>query len=397
MQAVVGHHHWGRPGGEQLLVAATAASLSETRRVKLASLAKFNPNNYLGWFGIDLTDFEIVTLPFGLSAFGLYSRLLVWYTIRKAIGKETDLVFLDEHSYRPLLGLKKKYKFKLVEYIHFPIEKSIALNRRNDPYVTERYSHFPMSLYWQMYLKLVKLVVRKNPFESADVVLANSKWTANMVRGSYGEMPIILNPPVPPNVQPKGSIPQFEERENYVVMVGRFTEEKRYRWVIENIAPRLKGSSRIFLFGGAGTPGSKYYRNSLMARAVQAGLTVADNIHKEADIYFISDAPREQINEIIDKSRVFLHATINEHWGIVVSEAMTRGVPIVIHESGGSWSDLAQEGLSGLGFRTADEAIDSIELLKTDKKKWKAFQKEGLERVKALDMKSYSEKLSRLC
>lgn len=337
MRAVIGHHHWARPGGGQLVVAAAAHALSKHREVTLAGIAKFDPSKYLEWFGIDLRNLPIVSLPFALSAFGLYSRLLIWYPTEKAIGRETDLVFLDEYNYGPLLRKKKKNKFKLVEYIHFPIERSVGLNRESDPYVVERYSHFPLNMYWETYLKLLKVVVRKNPFQTADVVLTNSKWTAGVVKETYGEIPVVLNPPIPPNVEPSGQISQFDERVNNVVMVGRFTEEKRYKWVIENIAPKLVGSSKLFVFGGAGTPISLHYKNRLMSLAARLGLKVSDRIDNSGDIYFISDAPRYLINSTIDKSKVFLHSTINEHWGIVVAEAMARGLPIIVHKSGGAW------------------------------------------------------------
>ena len=318
MRAVIGHHHWGRPGGGQLVVAAAAYALSKQREVTLAGIAKFDPAKYLEWFGIDLRDFDIVSLPIALSAFGLYSRLLVWYPTEKAIRCDTDVVFLDEYNYKPLMRKKNVAKFKLMEYIHFPIERSVGLNRESDPYVTERYSHFPLNTYWEMYLKLLKTVVRKNPFQSADTVLTNSKWTASIVRDSYGEFPIVLNPPIPPNVVPNAEIPAFDERMNNVVMVGRFTEEKRYEWVIENIVPKVRGTLKIFFFGGAGTPVSLHYKSRLISLAARAGSKVSDGIENPGDVYFISDAPRDLINSTIDKSKVFLHSTINEHWGISV-------------------------------------------------------------------------------
>ncbi|MDH2900690.1 MAG: glycosyltransferase [archaeon] len=396
MQAVVGHHHWARPGGGQLVVAAAAVALSKHSDVTLAGIAKFDPSKYLEWFGIDLRNLPIVSLPFALSAFGLYSRLLIWYPTGKAIGPETDLVFLDEYNYGPLLRKKKKNKFKLVEYIHFPIERSVGLNRESDPYVVERYSHFPLNMYWETYLKLLKVVVRKNPFQTADVVLTNSKWTASIVRDSYGEFPIVLNPPIPPNVVPIATIPAFDERMNNVVMVGRFTEEKRYEWIIENIAPKVRGTFKIFFFGGAGTPVSLRYKSRLISLAARAGSKVSDRIGNPGDVYFISDAPRDLINSTIDKSKVFLHSTINEHWGIVIAEAMARGLPIVVHKSGGAWSDLAQEGSSGIGYESAEEAIESITLLCTDQNKWSYFQNKGLARTRELSLDNFSARLNQL-
>jgi alpha-1,2-mannosyltransferase len=396
MQAVVGHHHWGRPGGGQLVVAAAAHALSVQRQVTLAGIGKFDPAKYLEWFGIDLRNFKIKTLPIALSAFGLYSRLLIWYPTEKAIGNSTDVVFLDEYNYKPMMRKKKTFKFKLIEYIHFPIEKSVGLGRESDPYVRERYSRFPLNMYWEIYLKLLKLVVRNNPFQTADTVLTNSKWTARIVRDSYGELPTVLNPPIPPNVEPKATIPSFDERTNNIVMVGRFTEEKRYEWVLNKLVPKLQGVSKFYIFGGAGTPVSLRYKNRLMSLAAKQGLKVSDKIEGTGDVYFISDAPRHLINSTIDKSKAFFHATINEHWGIVVSEAMVRGLPIIVHKSGGAWTDLAKEGLTGLGYQSAEEAIEYTNSLCNDQNKWGHYQRSGLLRTKELGLENFTERLNQL-
>lgn len=396
LHAIVGHHYWGRPGGGQLVVAAAAHALSQHRDITLSAIARFNQSKYLDWFGVDLAKFPSVTMPVALNMFGLYTRLLVWYPTEKALRRDTDLVFLDEYNYKPLLKTRRKAGFKLAEYIHFPIEMSVGLNRQRDPYVTERYSHFPLNIYWETYLRLLKMVVRKNPFEAADIVLTNSKWTAQVVCEAYHEMPIVLNPPIPPNAMPTGSIPSWDVRDNYVVMVGRFTEEKRYQWVIENIAPRIKEFSRLFLFGGAGTPTSSRYMNRLMSIATKNGLRVSNSVNDNADIYFISDAPRSLINSTMDKSKVFLHSTINEHWGISVSEALARGLPIVVHKSGGAWTDLAQEGKSGIGYIEPREAVNSIASLCNDGGIWRSYHREGMDRVKDLTLMNFSRKLNAL-
>ncbi|MGC9107299.1 MAG: glycosyltransferase [Infirmifilum sp.] len=59
---------------------------------------------------------------------------------------------------------------------------------------------------------------------------------------------------------------------------------------------------------------------------------------------------RTHINEAMDRARAFLHATINEHWGIAVAEAMARGLTPVVHKSGGAWTDLVKLGKYGMGI-----------------------------------------------
>jgi glycosyltransferase involved in cell wall biosynthesis len=39
---------------------------------------------------------------------------------------------------------------------------------------------------------------------------------------------------------------------------------------------------------------------------------------------------------------------------------MARGLPVVVHRSGGAWTDLAEEGRYGLGYETAEEAVEAL-------------------------------------
>jgi alpha-1,2-mannosyltransferase len=96
--SVVAHHYWGSPGGGQLVCASAALALDELGyRPVLAGTFKFDPSRYLEWYGIDLRRYEAVTLPFGARAFGLWSRLFVWYPALKAVKR-----------FRPELGVYRR-------------------------------------------------------------------------------------------------------------------------------------------------------------------------------------------------------------------------------------------------------------------------------------------------
>jgi len=93
---------------------------------------------------------------------------------------------------------------------------------------------------------------------------------------------------------------------------------------------------------------------------------------------------------------VFLHATINEHWGVVVAEAMARGLPVVVHRSGGAWSDLAMGGEVGLGYEGVDEAVEALAKLLTDEKAWGHYSGKSLGRVGELTFDKFEERVKEL-
>ena len=86
MRSLVAHHYWGSPGGGQLVCASVTLTLDELGfRPVLAGTFRLDPSRYLDWYGVDLNRYEIITLPFGARAFGLWSRLFVWYPALKAV------------------------------------------------------------------------------------------------------------------------------------------------------------------------------------------------------------------------------------------------------------------------------------------------------------------------
>ncbi|MEM3994918.1 MAG: glycosyltransferase [Thermofilum sp.] len=400
-RGLVAHHYWGSPGGGQLVCAAAAYAMEALGLGPvLSGTFKFDPSRYAEWYGIDISKYPVVTLPFGLRAFGLWSRLLVWLPARRAVERYSpSLLFIDEVAYKPLL---RGRRFKLVEYIHFPFEvvidpkyKGTGLAYGEDPYVTERYSKFPMNIYWGVYARLLPRVMRDNPFHAADLVLTNSKWTAEVAKMVYGEAPAVLNPPIAPNVDVVERPRPFEERKPIVVMLGRFSQEKRYHWVVREVAPRLVKEvpgARLVIFGGAATPTLRAYYDRVKSLASEAGLRVSDDLSKEADVYLVANAPRRLINEVMDGARAFLHATINEHWGIAVAEAMARGLPVVVHKSGGAWTDLAEEGRVGLGYEDAGGAVDAVARLLTDGKQWAVLSAKSVERARGLRLEIFAQK-----
>lgn len=53
---------------------------------------------------------------------------------------------------------------------------------------------------------------------------------------------------------------------------------------------------------------------------------------------------------------VFVHAAINESWGVSVNEALACGVPVIAANSVGAHVDLIREGINGHVFPTGDSA-----------------------------------------
>jgi len=398
MRFLVAHHYWNRPGGGELYNAALVYALHGLGEIAIVSTTRPLLDRYRDWFGIPVDQYvsKIYSLPITrVRAFGLYLRLLLPYIVKSAVKKfRPDVLFIDFAVYKPALREIRKLGTKLVEYIHFPFEVAFDPRFRDkpwwwerDPYIAERYGKFPLNIYLKLFVKLCRRVLRENPFTDADMVLCNSKWTADVVEEAYGGRPVILNPPLP--VEEIRHVPRpYEEREDLVVMVGRFSEEKRYHWVLQHIAPQLlKHNIKLVIIGSTGTRTSRMYYEKLI-----------DYIRKHdlKNVVLIPDASRSTINEYLSRAKVFLHACVNEHWGVAVAEAMSHGTPAVVHKSGGTWTDLVEEGVRGLGYETAEECIEAILKLVTDEKTWRHYSTRAFEKAKTLTLPRFREQLREL-
>ncbi len=60
----------------------------------------------------------------------------------------------------------------------------------------------------------------------------------------------------------------------------------------------------------------------------------------------------------------FVHASIQEQWGLVINEAMAAGLPVIVSNRCGCFEDLLLEGINGFGFDPQNQAQLTTLMLK---------------------------------
>jgi glycosyltransferase involved in cell wall biosynthesis len=398
VKVVVAHHLWSRVGGGELVNAYVVKTLLEAGHdVIVVATFGFDKEKYKEWFGIDLTGVKAYTLlPRMLPLFGIYQRLGFFIPLRRAIKKEEpDVMFVDSELYKPIAKLKDEYGFSLIEYIHFPyhallFEKDKAPKEyieAFESYVADammyhkKYEKGLWRLYFKLWLELYKLVAREDPFAYADVVAVNSKYIARLVELLWGGTPVVIHPPVKVrDFEPYGGR-GFEERDNAVVMIGRVSPEKRVETVIDAIS--LTDTKPELRVVGGLIPSTVPYKEKLKKRAREKGVRVE----------FYPNAPRRELVRVATTSKVFVHATIGEHFGIAVVEGMAAGCPAVVHKSGGPYLDIIDGGRYGLAYETPEELAEIIDKLITDPRAWRHYHELSLRRARFFSEEEFSKKI----
>lgn len=93
-------------------------------------------------------------------------------------------------------------------------------------------------------------------------------------------------------------------------------------------------------------------------------------------VEFIISPPKSHIREWYDKADLFIFASKSETQGLVLAEAMARGMPVIALEAPGV-RDIVKQGSNGFMVQDKKEMIEVIEKIAIDPKLFESLQKEA--------------------
>ncbi len=71
-------------------------------------------------------------------------------------------------------------------------------------------------------------------------------------------------------------------------------------------------------------------------------------------VHFAGDVPPDQVWRFYEQAHVFVLPTLQDNWPLVVPEAMSTGLPVLVSKRAGSVPDLIREGENGYSFDPED-------------------------------------------
>jgi len=387
--AVVAHHYWSF-GGETTFNINLARVLCRLGyRVRVASVTKLPAFALEALRGACVREIKSL-IPLRVNAFAIYQRLLLGHALKKVLAPEA-VVWVDSPTYRAALGKLRENKNIVVDYINFPWEfadDKELLERLPEPFRNEVVGYFEnyrksllKNIYFSIYLRLQRFVARRDPWETADIVLANSKYIARIVEYVWGRTPGILSPPVNTSDFSRVASIGYRERRNSVFVIGRITPEKRLETVID--AAALAESRPSVVLAGAVAASKRKYLEFIRERAKKQGVNLTVHI----------SPPREVLVREAGMARAYVHAAIGEHFGIAVVEAMAAGLPVIVHRSGGPYYEIIDEGRWGLHFGSVEELAENLDRVLLDEATWSRYSRLSTERARHYSLEAFSEKV----
>jgi glycosyltransferase involved in cell wall biosynthesis len=170
----------------------------------------------------------------------------------------------------------------------------------------------------------------------ADVIVANSSYTAERIEHIYRRRASVA----PPGVDPTRFRPG-DEKEPLVLSVGRLTRFKRFDIILRAAAALKQDGIRArWVIAGGGEE-----QDAL--RSLARSLSVADCVE------FTGRVDEQTLNDYFSRAAIVAVTSINEPFGIVPVEGMAAGAAVICSDSGGP-ARTVLDGITGLHFRSGD-------------------------------------------
>jgi len=184
----------------------------------------------------------------------------------------------------------------------------------------------------------------RDVFAGEDVIIANSRWTAGIVREKHPRARIeIVYPPVPGQAQPA----PWAEREAGFVCLGRIAHEKRIETIIEILSRVRAHGHDVHLHVIGPLDGSPYAKMIERLCVETGGWAVAEGSKAGADK-----------EELIGRHRFAIHARKSEAFGIAVAEMVRAGCVTFVPDDGAT-PEIVSDGR--LCYADVDDAVRKID------------------------------------
>jgi len=263
------------------------------------------------------------------------------------------------------------------------IAKQIS-DELNIPYVFTAHS---LGVFLDGYNK-ERVDCEKMVMESSNIITASSKYESSLITNSYDidEKSIMQ---IPPGIDKEiFTYDSNLERENILLSVGRIQEQKRQMEVLKFIDNFRKIDTNFlcyFVGGPSGKSGDDYL--------IELKNTVKE-LNLDSNVEFLGNLTQTEIKILMNRSKLLIHTSQYETFGLVAIEANAMGVPVLTTNRGSLMEIIEHNNNGYISENLIDGRVNNfVKNLLTDDKKFKGMSKYCLEKSKKYDWVNTSEQL----
>ena len=351
-------------GGLNVYVQQISKQLSNENNITVVTAEKAES------FKIDNLDFH--SLDLFESGLSVDDKEIYLLEFKKNLEEKFDLESFDIiHAHYWLSGLVAK---QISEELNIPyIFTSHSLGVFLEGYNKER-------------VDCEKLVMRSSSF-----ITASSQYENNLISENY-DIDKKKIKQIAPGVDRKVFVlDENIKRENILLSVGRIQEQKRQLDVLKFLDNFRKIDSNFlcyFVGGPSGKSGDDYL------------IQLKDNVKElnlESNIEFLGNLTQIKIKELMNRSKLLIHTSHFETFGLVAIEANAMGVPVLTTNQG-PLSEIIENNVNGyLTEGLINSQVNNfVKNLLNDDKQFQKFQMNCHEKSKKFDWKSTAKELENL-
>ena len=261
------------------------------------------------------------------------------------LGTEDKEKYLQEFIEK----LNEKYDLKSFDLIHAHywlsglVAKHIS-NEFNIPFVFTAHS---LGVFLDGYNK-ERVDCEKLIMTSSDLITASSNFEQNLISESY-QIDKNKIKKITPGIDRSLFAPDLSaNRKNIFLSIGRIQQQKGQRVTIDflNNFRKVENDFVCYFIGGPSGNSGKEYLVELKEQVVELNL--------ETHVKFLENLPQTKIKELLNESKLLIHTSQFETFGLVAIEANSMGVPVLSTNSG-SFPEIIFSGVNGY---LADNLVD---------------------------------------
>ncbi len=177
-------------------------------------------------------------------------------------------------------------------------------------------------------------------------------------------------------------------RENIFLSIGRIQEQKRQLETIKflNNFRKIDNSFLCYFIGGPSGKSGVDYLAELEESVKEFNL--------ESHVEFLGNLTQTEIKILMNRSKLLIHTSQYETFGLVAIEANAMGVPVLTTNRGSLMEIIEHNNNGFLSENLIDGRVNNfVKNLLTDDKKFKGMSKYCMEKSKKYDWVSTSEQL----
>lgn len=335
------HPHFTIPGGAGKVVLELGKRLSKEMSVVMIA-QKVNPE-YIAEFP-EIT-FENINGPITNSF--LFWLLLPYWQIKtariiKKYAQKGELTIFCNVFPANWLGLPYKIFHKNIRCVWFCHEPSgfIHIKKWRDAITS------PLKRIIANCIFPIMSIIDKKLTTHFDEIFVNSIYSKNIAEKIYKRKGIIIYPGV--DTEEYAPIP-FEEKEDYILGVGRLSRFKNFDILISAFAKLENKKISLFIIGNGE---EKINLQNLVKK-----------LKLKERVKFLANISNQEIITYYAKAKAFILCSKNEPFGIVPIEAMSCGTTVIADNSGGPMETIKNKETGELINCTVENLHATLEKL----------------------------------